>query len=44
MDSRTMGKIIGIGLVCLLLTGCVANPTQEQIANAYYGERPNPLF
>lgn len=30
MDSRTMGKIIVIGLVCLLLSGCVATPTPER--------------
>jgi len=44
MEGRTTGKITVIGLVCLLLTGCVATPTPEQIATAYYGERPTQVF
>jgi hypothetical protein len=44
MKHRTTGKTIGISLVFLLLSGCVATPTQQEIATAYYGEPPTMVF
>jgi len=42
MKNKLTGLMIVFG--CLILTGCAATPTQEEIANAYYGEQPTQVF
>lgn len=40
MINRMMVKVMCLSVV---LTGCVTAPTQQDLANAYYGEQPQSL-
>jgi len=45
MEGRTRGKIIVIGLICLVFVGCTANPTQEEssLTTVALKQEPSPI-